>query len=182
MGADNQQERLSYYVAGYVDGEGSFHVAIQKTDNVRLGYQVIPEFHVSQNPERASVLRIIQKLLQCGYIKDNHRLKTSDRSQVLVVRNRLDLLSKVIPFFHHYPLLSSKQQDFEKFAEIIEDMRQNKHLIKSGLKKIIVKAFSMNNKGQYRQLKLGDILNNLESSETVRQARSQKRKDTVRTA
>jgi len=50
-------------------------------------------------------------------------------------------------------------------------MQQSKHLIKSGLKKIIVKAFSMNNKGQYRQLKLDDILNNLESSETVRQAR-----------
>ena len=52
MSADNQQERLSWYVAGYVDGEGSFHVAIQKSDNVRLGYQVIPEFHVSQNQRR----------------------------------------------------------------------------------------------------------------------------------
>jgi hypothetical protein len=26
---DNQQERLDDYLAGYVDGEGSFHVAIQ---------------------------------------------------------------------------------------------------------------------------------------------------------
>src|SRR5215216_3207268 len=27
---DNQQERLDDYLAGYVDGEGSFHVAIQR--------------------------------------------------------------------------------------------------------------------------------------------------------
>jgi hypothetical protein len=31
IGADNQQERLDDYLAGYVDGEGSFHVAVQRT-------------------------------------------------------------------------------------------------------------------------------------------------------
>ena len=169
MSADNQQERLSWYVAGYVDGEGSFHVAIQKSPNVKLGYQVIPEFHVSQNPERASVLVLIQKLLNCGYIKDNHRTKSSDRSQVFVVRDRNDLLTKVLPFFYQHPLLSSKQTDFQKFAEIVKNMQQNKHLTKTGLRKIIVKAFSMNGSGQYRRLKLNDILINLESSETIRQ-------------
>ena len=35
---DNQQERLDDYLAGYVDGEGSFHVAIQ------LSMKVIPFF------------------------------------------------------------------------------------------------------------------------------------------
>ena len=34
MGAENQQERpiesLSHYIAGFVDGEGCFHVAIQR--------------------------------------------------------------------------------------------------------------------------------------------------------
>lgn len=169
MSADNQQERLSHYVAGYVDGEGSFHVAIYKSNNVRLGYQVIPEFHVSQNVERASVLYKIQQLLQCGYIKDNHRTNPNDMSKVFVVRNRVDLLKKVIPFFMRYPMLSSKQEDFIKFSEIVEDMRQNKHLIKRSLKAIIVKAFSMNAKGKYRQNSLIQILNDLESSETIRQ-------------
>ena len=170
MSADNQQERLSWYVAGYVDGEGSFHVAIQKSSNVRLGYQVIPEFHVSQNQERASVLREIQQLLDCGHIRDNHRTSPTDRSQVLVVRNREDLLTKVIPFFQHYPLLSSKQADFKKFAEIITAMQTNHHLEKSGLKRIIAKAFSMNGGGKYRKLDLDKIITDLESSETVRQA------------
>jgi hypothetical protein len=169
MSADNQQERLSWYIAGYVDGEGSFHVAIQKSSNVRLGYQVIPEFHVSQNQERASVLSIIQNRLGCGYIKDNHRLRANDRSKVLVVRNRSDLLNKVIPFFRQYPLLSSKNADFKKFAEIVEDMQSNKHLIKKDLIKILTKAFSMNGAGQYRKIILSDIITNLESPETTRQ-------------
>ncbi|HCR42620.1 TPA: endonuclease [Patescibacteria group bacterium] len=182
MSADNQQERLSWYVAGYVDGEGSFHVAIQKSPNVKLGYQVIPEFHVSQNQERASMLREIQQLLGCGYIKDNHRTSLTDKSQVLVVRDRHDLLTKVIPFFRHYPLLSSKQTDFQKFAEIVSAMRTNHHLEKNGLKKIIIKAFSMNGGGRYRKLDKDKILANLESSETICQVLPHGRKDIVRTA
>ena len=170
MSADNQQERLSYYISGYVDGEGSFHVAVHKSHNVRLGYQVIPEFHVSQNRERMIVLEIIKGLLKCGYIKDNHRTNPRDQSKVFVVRNREDLLKKVIPFFKKYPLLSSKQEDFIKFSEIVKDMKENKHLTKNGLKRIITKAFSMNAGGKYRQNRLSEIINNLKSSETIRQA------------
>ena len=169
MSADNQQERLSHYVAGYVDGEGSFHVAISRSNNVRLGYQIIPEFHVSQNAERASVLYSIQELLQCGHIKDNHRTNPKDVSKVFVVRNRTDLLTKVIPFFKRYPILSSKHSDFIKFAEVVGDMQQNKHLVRKSLKKIIVKAFSMNANGKYRQSNLNQILHDLESPETIRQ-------------
>jgi hypothetical protein len=36
IGADNQQERLDAYISGYVDGEGSFHVAVQRNPSTRL--------------------------------------------------------------------------------------------------------------------------------------------------
>ena len=72
MSADHQQERpdegLCQYVAGFVDGEGSFHVGVQRSRFTRVGLQVIPEFHVSQNHERAEVLQLIQQVLGCGYI------------------------------------------------------------------------------------------------------------------
>src|SRR6266496_1162167 len=107
-GAANQQERLDAYIAGYVDGEGSFHVAIQRNPNTRVGWQLVPEFHVSQNPERRQVLDLIKQRLDCGRIRENHR-GTADTSLVFVVRDRNDLLAKVIPFFETQPLLSSKQ-------------------------------------------------------------------------
>ena len=56
IGADNQQERLDAYLAGFVDGEGTFHVAVQRNPSTRAGLQLVPEFHVSQNPERREVL------------------------------------------------------------------------------------------------------------------------------
>ena len=95
-GAVNQQERLDPYIAGFVDGEGSFSVSIQRNPSCRVGWQLLPEFHVSQNPERRLVLDLIQRRLGCGRIRENHR-GTRDNSLVLVVRRRTDLVRRVIP-------------------------------------------------------------------------------------
>src|SRR5438445_9883267 len=92
-GAVNQQERLDAYIAGYVDGEGSFHVALQRNLSTRAGWQLVPEFHVSQSPERRQVLDLIRSRLGCGRIQDNHR-GSSDTTLVYVVRKRDDLLER----------------------------------------------------------------------------------------
>src|SRR5689334_21752787 len=96
--ADNQQERLDAYIAGFVDGEGSFHVAICRSASTRAGWQLVPELHVSQNAERREVLDLIHQRLDCGRIQANHRA-SADTTLVFVVRKREDLLTKVIPFF-----------------------------------------------------------------------------------
>ena len=83
--ADNQQERLDAYIAGFVDGEGSFHVAICRNDGTRAGWQLVPEFRVSQNVERREVLDLIARRLGCGQIRENHRA-SADTSLVFVVR------------------------------------------------------------------------------------------------
>ncbi len=49
LSADNQQGRLHHrlepwYVSGFVDGEGSFHVAIYRDQNMKTGWKIIPEF------------------------------------------------------------------------------------------------------------------------------------------
>ena len=93
MGAGNQQGRpddLGHYVAGFVDGEGSFHVAVQRNPSTQWKWQVIPEFHVSQNDGNQHVLALVQEVLGCGYLKPNHR-NSRDRTFVLVVRDRTDL-------------------------------------------------------------------------------------------
>lgn len=168
--ADNQQERLGDYIAGYVDGEGSFHIGIQKSFNVKSGYQLVPEFHVSQNSDRKEILLLIKKTLDCGYIKNNHKQRANDNSKVLVVRNRNDLLTKVIPFFETYPLISKKNQDFNKFSEIVKAMERLEHLKRDDLVRLIKKAFSMNGKGKYRKFNLDQIIKHLESSETTRRS------------
>jgi len=166
MSADNQQERLNNYISGFVDGEGSFHIAIQRSPNLTFGYQLLPEFHVSQSTDRDTVLKLILDRWKCGYIKANFR--GHDNNLVYVVRNRSDLLNVVIPFFRKYPILSAKQTDFEKFAYIIEQMHLRKHLDKHRFIEMVKIAFSMNGSGRYRKFNKNEIIDYLESSETTR--------------
>ncbi len=120
--ADNQQERLQkidpWYISGFVDGEGTFHVSFAKRQDLPQHWAIIPEFHVSQHQDRASVLDEIQKYFDCGIIRDNHRGRANDVTRVLVVRNRRDLLDKIVPFFQSYPLRSQKRDDFRTFPRL----------------------------------------------------------------
>jgi len=172
LSADNQQERsrtkLCLQISGFVDGEGSFHVGIQRSNNVKLGWQIVPEFHVSQSQDRQDALKVIENIFNAGYIKPNHKTNLRDNTSVYVVRDRISLITKIIPFFEKYPLFTEKQKDFKKFARVVELMNQNYHLTKKGLEKILRIAFSMNRSGKYRKFKLKDIILSSKSSETIR--------------
>ena len=154
-GADNQQERLDSYIAGYVDGEGSFSVSVQRNASCRIGFQLIPEFHVSQNGDRAQVLELIRQRLACGVIKPN---SSRDRALVFVVRRRDDLLERVIPFFERNPVLSSKQADFEKFATLVRELALGHHRAPAGFDRLLDLALSMNGGGRYRKVRWKELV------------------------
>ena len=156
------------YIAGFVDGEGSFHIAFQKRPDLKFGWQAVPEFHVSQNFTSRKVLEGIQETLQCGYIKANDAAGKRDKTLVYVVRDRNDLLRKIIPFFERYPLQTEKQKDFETFRIIVQRMESDEHLTLEGFEDIVRLAFSMNAKGRYRKRKMEEILASPISSETIR--------------
>ena len=154
-GADNQQERLDGYIAGYVDGEGSFSVSVQHNRSCRVGFQLVPEFHVSQNGDRAQVLEIIRGRLGCGYIKPNSK---TDRALVFVVRDRDELQTHVLPFFEQYPLLSSKRADFEKFAYVVRAMASGRHRTPAGFGELLDVALSMSGSGRNRKVRWKELV------------------------
>ena len=169
--ADNQQERskefLRGYVTGLVDGEGSFHIAFQKREDLPLGISIIPEFHISQSANSKKALEIAVKVLGCGYIKPNHRYSKDD-TYVFVVRDRVDLITKIIPFFEYNNLITTKCNDFLIFARIVRLVRDGLHRTPDGTKKIINLAYSMNNNGSRRIRTKEELVTLLKSSETTR--------------
>jgi hypothetical protein len=154
------------YLAGFADGEGCFYVGVHPTRNVTLGLQVLPEFHVSQNGERISVLQLFVEVLGCGAIKRNASASSRDKTYVLVVKRHDDLFERVIPFFERFPLRSEKQHEFLKFAKVVEMMHRKAHLTIDGLKRISEIAFSMNG-SKFRKHRLTNLLQSLEPSETI---------------
>ncbi len=173
MGADDQQERLpscqdhlGCYIAGFVDGEGSFSVSLKPHPNMRLGWVVDPVFQVYQHKDRVGILKLIQSYLGCGKIKPK---SPTSNTMVYIVGNRRTLLEKIIPFFEKYKLISSKYEDYLKFKEILERMKEKEHLTLEGLKGIVSIACSMNSNGKQRKYSEQLVLDSLaESSETIR--------------
>jgi hypothetical protein len=155
MATMTDDPELDGYIAGYVDGEGSFAVSVQRNPTCRLGLQLLPEFHVSQNGDRAQVLELIRDRLGCGYIKCNSK---RDRALVFVVRERRALLESVIPFFERVPLRSAKQADFERFAWIVKEMSRGRHRTREGFTSLLEEATSMNGGGRFRKVRWVEFL------------------------
>ncbi len=154
--ADNQQGRSGngfepWYVSGFVDGEGSFHVAIYPDASVKTGWRIIPEFHVSQRVSSKHVLERLILFFDCGYVKANHQKNPRDVTFVYVVRDRNDLLKKIIPFFEKHQLQTEKASDFKTFARVVRMMSQKIHCVSDGLQTIIELAYTMNGSGRYRK-------------------------------
>ncbi|MHB1963588.1 MAG: LAGLIDADG family homing endonuclease [Acidimicrobiales bacterium] len=150
-GAVDQQERLDAYVAGFVDGEGCFHVALQRNPSTRVGWQLVPEFRVSQDVSRVQVLHLVRERIGCGALHQNHR-GSHDRTLVLVVRRREDLLNRVIPFFERNPLVSCKQKEFLTFCRVVRGMEAGEHRTHEGFERLAADALRMNGGGRYRRL------------------------------
>lgn len=182
--ADNQQERSKEfwrgYVVGLIDGEGCFHIAFQVRKDLPLGISIIPEFHVSQNSASRRALERLKTLFDCGYIKPNHN-HSEDKTWVFIVRDRIDLLTKVIPILEVFQLQTEKKNDFVLFAEVVRKMNQGLHRTRNGAVEIMSLAYRMNGGGSRRKIPLQRLIELLKSSETVRKIRNG-RKDTVRTA
>ncbi len=153
MTADNQQERLDpRWVSGFVDGEGCFHVSINKSPQMSIGWQVLPEFRIVQHERDESVLRELQKFFKAGKVVTNH-----DTRKELRIRKLQDL-RLIVSFFEQHPLQTKKRKDLEIFGKILELMENKKHLTLDGLTDIANLCWSMNRKVKPRFL---------ESSETT---------------
>jgi len=109
-----------------------------------VGWEVRPSLSVSQNGDRREVLLLLQEHFQCGTLRPDR----SDKTLKWEIRNLSLLVTRIIPHFETYPLLSGKRRDFELFADICRRMARGEHLYRTGLTEIVRLAGSMNPSGK----------------------------------
>ena len=127
------------WIVGFVDGEGCFHVGISQHEGLRLGVQVLPEFTVVQHRRDVNILYALKRHFGCGVVRVNHGDRMAWR-----VRDRKQLLERIVPFFMRHSLKTRKKVDFLKFRKVLLLMEQGKHLTPQGLAEIQAIAASMN--------------------------------------
>ncbi|OJI08709.1 MAG: endonuclease [Candidatus Vogelbacteria bacterium CG22_combo_CG10-13_8_21_14_all_37_9] len=161
-GADNQQERLEIesWITGFTDGEGCFSVCFIKNKTAKSGWQIFPEFVITQGEKSLPALKIFQKYFQSGNIYINKRYDNhTENLYRYCIRSIDELNKKVIPFFQKHHLKTFKNNDFVIFAKIVKMMSEQKHLSPNGAIRIAKLVEKMNRKKASRFLK---------SSETIR--------------
>lgn len=160
--ADNQQEKLKYWIVGFVDGEGTFSVSFNKNNTTSSGWQIFPEFVITQGAKSLFALQEIKKFFDCGKLYENRR-KDNHKENLyrFCVRSFKDLEEKIVPFFQANPLRTAKKEDFSKFVQILSLIKKGVHLTPKGASDIAKITETMNRKKESRYLA---------SSETTSQA------------
>src|ERR1700732_3815976 len=108
-GADNQQERpgssgwmdriprdLGHWVAGFVDGEGSFNVPIRRAQDRGMPWRIGLSFNVS--PVCRAAPQRLQEVFGCGTVRGR-----SDGVFYYEVTTPAALEKAVLPFFDEFP-------------------------------------------------------------------------------
>lgn len=164
--ADNQQERsqsIGYYIAGFVDGEGSFNVSLRRKNDYKIGWQLVLSFNVSQKDP--TVLYLIKEILGCGIIKQRKR----DLLYSYDATNLKDIVTKVLPFFDRFKFISEyKKVNYSVFKEIVS-LLMSKPMSTTIFYAVLELREKLNlGKGRKRKYTIDNVL--VKSSETIRQA------------
>src|SRR3989338_1809796 len=118
----NQRKYLHYFLAGFVDGEGSFSVAIIRHPMQKFGWMINPVFQVYQHEKHRYILDLYQQVFKTGSI-----YRKSGIHPVLnfSIDSRRSIIERVIPFFERYPVVT-KRDTYNKFRKIIYMMEERK--------------------------------------------------------
>jgi hypothetical protein len=184
-GAGNQQERpssqawldaipsdLGHYVAGFVDGEGSFNVPIRRERDRGLPFRVSLSFNVSQVGQEAPEL--LRSVFGVGTVRGR-----GDGVFYFEVTKPAQLEERVFPFFERFPIRGPRAKDLAVFRQITELVQSGRHLSSRGIGEVLALRGPMNRGGKRRRTddEIIEALRIWESSEAIRRAPSSKQRD-----
>ena len=140
--AETISDAIGYYFAGFVDGEGSFHLTFRKRRDYSLPWKVSLCLNVSQKDRL--ILALLMKHLGCGTIRSK-----GGGVWMYEVNNLTAIRENVIPFFRRFGFLSAKKKrDFTIFQQMAERMSTGDHLNKNGIVRLLRLRKNMNDGGK----------------------------------
>ena len=126
------------YVAGFIDGEGSFSVSIGKHATLKRGMEVRPEFEIELRADDREILERVLVTIGCGRIYDcsyeRYGWYPHVKYKVMSTREMEEVL---FPFLDKNPLQAKKAKSYVLFKGIVLAYRRKEHLTDAGFNKIL---------------------------------------------
>lgn len=136
-----REKYKKFFLAGFIEGEGSLCISLKKNASSKFGINVDPEFFIYQHKSGRALLEMAQQIFHTGtiYEKDGNR-----NVLVFAIRNRRSIKEKVIPFFEKYvmPFSQKFKNSFSIIKRIIELEERGAHQTKEGMIEILKLASS----------------------------------------
>ncbi len=144
-------DAIGYYFAGFVDGEGSFHLTFRKRQDYKLPWKVSLCLNVSQKDRK--ILALLKRHMECGTIRSK-----GGGVWMYEVNNLTAIHENVIPFFRRFGFLSAKKKrDFAIFQKMADRISNGDHLCKEGIVRLLELRKDMNDDGK-RKYTVEEIL------------------------
>ena len=120
-----------YYIAGFVDGEGSFNISLKKRKDYVGQWKLAASFNVSQKDR--VILAFVKRVIGCGTLRTR-----KDGVVYYEVTNVVSLYENVLPFFKRFRFLSAnKKRNLAIFEKIVKKMYFKEHLTREGFQEIV---------------------------------------------
>ena len=126
------------YVAGFIDGGGSFSISIGKHKTLSRVLEVRPEFEIEVRADDREILERVLVTIGCGRIYDcsYERYGWYPHVKYKVTSTR-EMEEVLFPFLDQNPLQAKKAESYALFKEIILSYRRKEHLTDAGFNKIL---------------------------------------------
>jgi hypothetical protein len=125
----------SFWISGFINGDGSFHIVFRRTGSVFLRFSV--HLHIRD-------LEVLEGIWT--YFKGNNsftkKIILSKNSANLQITKYSDIINIIIPFFENNPILGMKSLDFEDFKKVSKIIETREYLTKPSMYNKIVKIKS----------------------------------------
>ncbi len=149
-----KQREKNIYLAGVVDGEGSFEISVEPHNTAKFGWVIDPKFTVALHKSAEHVLRALQQALTCGRVI----AKSGQSNMVMYIeQSRRNLYEKIIPFFERYPL-EIKAFSYHHFKTVVSMLVEKQHHTPEGFLQVAVYAISYTDLKGNRKYTIQDII------------------------
>jgi LAGLIDADG endonuclease len=131
----SQRIQFSWWLAGFIEGEGSLNFSVKRNFQSKWGFQFQPEFSLTQLARGEAILTRVKEFFECGNL---HFKSGSLDVMVYDLHSVHSLLNIIVPFYRDFVLpFSCKHETFAFFVEGLQILKNKEHLRLDGVLRLI---------------------------------------------
>lgn len=159
-GRDIKDTNFLYFLAGFVEGEGSMSVSVSIHKNFKYGVNIQPVFNVTQHKNGLSILNSFKELFDDGSVVQK---SGSPDIYVYTLKGYKKIIKSVLPFLESYVIpFSCKTEEYSIFKQVVLQSKEGKQKEKDTLIELVRLSYTLSGKGKTRKRELSEILEIIE--------------------